>query len=103
MRIYIAGKITGDRQYKRKFKRAEKTLARLGHSVMSPAWLYEYPEFSWEHYMTVTEGMQKVCEAVCFLYDFNRSKGAMIEHDRAKGLGQIIFYGAETVPKAELK
>lgn len=37
MKIYIAGMITGDKNYKSKFKRAEKLLRSLGHSVMNPA------------------------------------------------------------------
>lgn len=37
MRIYVAGKITGDKHYKRKFRKYEKKLVKMGHSVMSPA------------------------------------------------------------------
>lgn len=99
MRIYIAGKITGDRHYKRKFRKAEKALAKKGHGVMNPAALGNYPEFSWEDYMKTSGAMQEVCEAVCFLDDWNESKGALREYGRANELGQKIFYGVETVPK----
>ena len=37
MKIYIAGKITGDPNYREKFEKAEKFLAGQGHSVMNPA------------------------------------------------------------------
>ena len=100
MRIYVAGKITGDRHYKRKFRRAERALARLGHSVMNPAALGNYPEFTWEDYMRTSRAMQEVCEAVCLLGDWSRSRGALIEYDRARELGQEIFYGVEAVPGA---
>ena len=33
MKIYIAGKITGDKNYKEKFDTVEKLLASKGHSV----------------------------------------------------------------------
>ena len=36
MKIYISGKITGDRRYKAKFREVEKKLA-AGHIVLNPA------------------------------------------------------------------
>lgn len=66
MRIYIAGKITGDKNYKKKFAKAERALKKKGHSVMNPAWLKEYGEFDWIDYMGVSGAMQQTCEAVYF-------------------------------------
>ena len=43
MKIYIAGKITGDKNYKEKFDAVEKLLASQGYSVMNPARLGNYP------------------------------------------------------------
>lgn len=37
MKIYISGKITGDRRYKAKFREVEKKLAAAGHIVLNPA------------------------------------------------------------------
>lgn len=37
MKIYISGKITGDRHYKAKFCEAEKKLTAAGHIVLNPA------------------------------------------------------------------
>ncbi len=95
MKVYIAGKITGDKHYKKKFKRAEKILRKKGHSVMNPAWLVEYKEFNWIDYMIVSGAMQKSCEAVLFLPDWKQSKGALFEHRRAQNLGQRIFYSLD--------
>lgn len=92
MRVYIAGKISGDKNYKKKFKKAERALKKKGHSVMNPAWLVEYKAFSWIDYMIVSEAMQRRCGAVLFLPDWKQSDGARIEHNRAKNLGQKIFY-----------
>ena len=83
MKIYIAGKISGDKNYKKKFKKAERALKKKGHSVMNPAWLVEYKAFSWIDYMIVSEAMQRRCEAVYFLPDWSQSKGAIIELKRA--------------------
>ena len=37
MKIYIAGKITGDDGYRAKFQEATKNLEALGHVVLNPA------------------------------------------------------------------
>ena len=92
LKIYIAGKISDDKNYKKKFKKAERALKKKGHSVMNPAWLVEYKAFSWIDYMIVSEAMQRRCEAVLFLPDWKQSDGARIEHNRAKNSGQKIFY-----------
>ena len=99
MRIYIAGKITGDKHYKRKFRKYEKKLIRLGHSVMSPAWLKASPEFSWDDYMFVCRAMQETCEATLFLPDWMSSKGAKEEFLHADKLGQRKFYDIDEIPK----
>lgn len=101
MTIYIAGKITGDKHYKRKFQKAERMLKRKGHSVMSPAVLNAYPEFDWIDYMQVTHAMQKACNAILLLPNYKESKGAMKEYEYAKKLNQAIFFDIKDVPKKE--
>ena len=39
MKIYIAGKIAGDRRYRAKFREAAKVLEAAGHVVLNPATL----------------------------------------------------------------
>ena len=73
MKIYIAGKISGDKNYKKKFKKAERALKKKGHSVMNPAWLVEYKAFSWIDYMIVSEAMQRRCEAVLSFLTGNKA------------------------------
>ena len=97
MKVYIAGKITGDKHYERKFRKVEKKLRRMGYSVMNPAWLRGYPEFDWKDYMAVTAAMQERCEAVLFLPDWTESKGARLEHERAQKLNQSIYYSLKSI------
>lgn len=45
MKIYISGKITGDRRYKAKFREVEKKLAKAGHIVLNPRRKVNLPDF----------------------------------------------------------
>lgn len=99
MKIYIAGKITGDKNYRKKFKKAERALKKKGHSVMNPAVLSDYPEFSWNDYMFITKAMQKKCTATYLLPDWSISKGAIEEYENAKKLNHAIFFSMKDVPK----
>ena len=102
MKIYIAGKISGNPWYKKEFARAEQTLRGKGHSVMNPARLGFYDEFSWEDYMIASGAMQRICEAVLFLPNWKDSDGAKIERERAFLLNQKQFFRLEDIPqKAE--
>lgn len=93
MKMYIAGKITGDPNYREKFAKAEKLLASQGHSVMNPACLSDDKDFCWDDYMTIAASMQKICDATVLLPDWQESRGARIELKTAKSLGQKIFWG----------
>lgn len=42
MKIYIAGRIAGDRKYRAKFREAAKALEGMGHVVLNPANLPEW-------------------------------------------------------------
>ena len=101
MKIYIAGKITGDPDYKTKFGKAEEELAEKGHSVMSPAWLKEYPGFSYNDYMAVSGEMQMRCNAVLFLPDWRESNGASKEYERATKLMQEVFFDMAKIPRVK--
>ena len=85
MKIYIAGKITGDPNYKRKFAKAAKCLSKT-HTVMNPAILPDGFEF--EEYMKICKSMIDVCDAVYFLPDWKQSTGAQEEYLYALSLGK---------------
>lgn len=100
MKFYIAGKITNNPGYKSNFKQAEEALVKLNHSVMNPAVLGDYPEFTHEDYMYVTKAMQLRCDAVLFLPDWTDSPGAMQEYEQAKVSYQDIYFDIADVPSA---
>lgn len=81
-RVFLCGKITGDPDYRFKFRRAETMLTNAGYHVMNPALLPGHG-FNHREYMTVTLAMLSVCDEVFYLGDCSESPGAMEELERA--------------------
>lgn len=79
MKIYIAGKITGEPTYKARYKEAEYKLKAEGHIVSNPA---ELPEgMAKEDYMRICFAMIDVADKVYFLPGWYGSAGARLEYD----------------------
>lgn len=89
-KIYIAGKITGNKNYKDEFIKAECFLERQGHEVMNPAYMGK--GFLQAEYLHICKAMIDVCDIVCFLPNWEDSKGASYEMGYAEGLGKKIEY-----------
>lgn len=77
MKIYIAGKITGDPDYRAKFADAQRQIEAQGHIVLNPATLPEGMEP--KDYMRICFAMIDVADAVVFLSDAAESAGARLE------------------------
>lgn len=90
MRIYIAGKITGDEGYREKFASEEVALQEAGHQVMNPAILPD--GFEYHQYLRINKAMLRACDAVMFLPDWHQSRGARIEQQWAQKMGKAILY-----------
>ena len=86
MKIYIAGKITGDRKYRAKFREAAKTLEALGHVVLNPAILPA--GLAEQDYMQIALAMLNAADLAVFLPDYQESAGAMIEWAWCKRTGK---------------
>ena len=88
--VYIAGKITGDKDYKIKFCRAEVKMRNEGYKVLNPSFLPEGLER--RQYMDICFAMIRQSDAVYFLKDWKESEGAKIEHALAEYEEREIIY-----------
>jgi nucleoside 2-deoxyribosyltransferase len=87
--VYLSDKITGDADFKRKFKEWEMHAFTLGaRKVLNPATLpdgWDYDEYM-EHCMI----MVRRCDIVAVLPDWEDSKGARAEVAYALALGKPV-------------
>lgn len=88
MKIYIAGKITGDPNYIEKFECAERHFKNKGYTVLNPACLPEGMTRS--DYMRICFSMIDSADAVAFLPDWGESAGARIEYAYCDYIGKDI-------------
>lgn len=89
--VYLAGKITGDPEYKQKFEAACLELERAGYIVLNPATL-PAAGFEYAAYIRISKAMMDECAQVCFLPDWKDSNGAMHEYGRAAAQGKPFFF-----------
>ena len=89
MKIYLAGKISGNPNYKAEFERHAIAYEAEGHIVLNPA---ELPEgMQKEDYMRICFAMVEVADEVHFLPDWYGSAGARLEHDYCKYIGKPVI------------
>lgn len=86
MKIYIAGKIAGDKRYRAKFREAAKSLVALGHVVLNPATLPDGLEQT--DYMRICLTMLDTADLAVFLPDYRESRGAMVEWAYCQRIGK---------------
>ena len=85
MKIYIAGKITGNPNYKEQFAAAEKKLKAEGHQVINPTW----KPLGLSYKQCIDLGLAELsqCDAIYLLSNWRESKGAGLEHIYALTIG----------------
>ena len=90
MKVYLAGKITGDQNYREKFAAAAKKLEeRAGVTVISP---------KKADYMRVCFAMLESADTAVFLPDWEDSPGAQLEKHWCEYVGKKMVFlmeGAE--------
>lgn len=89
MKIYIAGKITGNPNYKLQFEEAEKDLKKEGHAVINPV---KNLGFEYKEYIDMGLCELMHCEAIYLLKGWPESAGANLEYTYAKTIGIKILY-----------
>lgn len=90
MKVYIAGKISGDPEYRAKFALASYKIRKGGDIPLDPSVLPDGMEP--QDYMQICLAMLYAADAVYFLRDYIESRGAAIEHRLAKYNGKKIYY-----------
>ena len=95
MKIYLAGKITGDTDYQYKFMKARHQLEAEGYVVISPAVLPEGLKTG--DYMRICFTMIDCADAVAFLPDWTSSPGAKLEHQYCEYIGKEMMHPWEVI------
>ncbi len=90
MKVYLAGKISGDPNYKDKFRKAARRIEKMFGQVFNPAL---HPEgLSAEDYMQLSFAELAIADAAMFLPDWKDSAGAKLEHAYCEYVGKPILY-----------
>lgn len=90
LKVYIAGKITGDKNYWIKFRAVECEIVKAGAIALNPANLPE--GMAGGDYMPICMAMIDQADAVFFLPDWKESAGATLEHDYCRYAGKRVEY-----------
>lgn len=80
MKIYIAGPITNDPNYKERFAKAEQKLIKNGHAVINPV---KNLGFTYKEYIDMGLCELMRCDAIYLLDGYVKSDGAMLEYGYA--------------------
>lgn len=96
MRVFISGAITGIEDYKEQFAKREKELKEMGYYPVNPVKIGERlksqlrREPSYEEYLEEDLKILSDCDAINHLPNWEKSKGAIIEHKAAVKKGKTI-------------
>ncbi len=90
IKIYISGKITGDKNYREKFKYHRQVLENAGYVVVDPSTFEFADDIHWENAMRFDIREMLLCDAVALLPDWQESRGAIIEAGLAHDLGMKV-------------
>lgn len=88
MKVYIAGKITGDPNYREKFAAFAEIEQKRGNVVLNPAVLPL--GLTQAEYMRICFAMIDCADEVSFIPDYKESTGARLEWDYCKKIEKPI-------------
>ena len=98
MRIYISGKVTGDKNYKYKFKRAEEDLY-LKYALFEPKvesmpskYHLKLDDKRWDECMIECLACLNSCDTIYMLKDWKDSPGACIELGYALAQNMTVIF-----------
>lgn len=93
-KLYISGSITGDLNFKQKFRDYADYIDQnyTQYDVINPAEIVLPNLCDWEDYMCICLHLLNQCDAIFMLPDWKNSKGACVEHETAIKMNIPIFY-----------
>lgn len=102
MKIYIAGKISGEdmAECAIKFEKAYKEIRSMGADAVNPLTVVDDPHAAWQDAMRKCVRAMMGCDAVFALPDYTDSKGAMIETDLALTMKIPVYHSLRTLRTA---
>ncbi len=86
MKVYIAGKITGNPDYIKQFAEAEEELKASGHTVLNPV---KNKGFSYKEYIDMGLCELMKCDGIYLLDGWQESSGARLEFLYAMVTGMV--------------
>ena len=94
MKIYVAGKISGEKRFEmqEKFYDAAAFLTSRGNEPFIPSVLPAYEDVPHEDYLHICYAMIDICDAIYMLRDWQQSKGARLELQYAADWKKDIYY-----------
>jgi len=92
MKLYIAGRIAGERNFEAKFRAACNEVFILGYEPVDPCAIHDGCCSTWEQFMHHDIRAMLDCDGVYALRDWRWSKGATIEVQLALRLGKVVVY-----------
>jgi|GEM_PF-1380146 len=85
-KVYIAGPISDNPNFRKEFAEAEKKLQELGYEPVNPA-KYEPPNMPYKYYISRGIIMLSGCDKIYMLKGWQRSPGATLEKHFAETVG----------------